>query len=194
MAYTIAINLIMRTSMYVLIICKNYKKTLNSQINPISHLKTFCIDEFRSTRYFSLFYLIDEALYATPLTVTRKLLFSTSSSSLTNASSDDGPEMQNIPLFTHNITMLFKLLIEQEGVASKKIQVLTLMLPVANLANTKWCQKPEKLSKSRHTSTHLRVINESCPINTNTTGFKWFSKIFQKILCFRQKKPQHRKG
>ena len=26
--------------------------------------------------------------------------------------------------------------------------------------------------------THLRVLNESFPMNTNTTGFSWLSKIF----------------
>ena len=26
--------------------------------------------------------------------------------------------------------------------------------------------------------THLRVLGESYPMNTNTTGFKWFSKYF----------------
>ena len=26
--------------------------------------------------------------------------------------------------------------------------------------------------------THLRVLSESYPINTNMTGFGWFSKIF----------------
>ena len=25
--------------------------------------------------------------------------------------------------------------------------------------------------------THLRVLGESYPMNTNTTGFRWFSKI-----------------
>ena len=26
--------------------------------------------------------------------------------------------------------------------------------------------------------THLRVLSESYPMNTNMTGFRWFSKIF----------------
>ena len=26
--------------------------------------------------------------------------------------------------------------------------------------------------------TYLRVLSESYPMNTNTTGFRWFSKIF----------------
>ena len=26
--------------------------------------------------------------------------------------------------------------------------------------------------------THLRVLNESFPMNTNIIGFRWFSKIF----------------
>ena len=32
--------------------------------------------------------------------------------------------------------------------------------------------------------THLRVLSESYPMNTNMTGFRWFSKIFgQKLPC-----------
>ena len=29
--------------------------------------------------------------------------------------------------------------------------------------------------------THLRVLSESFPMNTNMTGFRWFSKIFQRF-------------
>ena len=31
--------------------------------------------------------------------------------------------------------------------------------------------------------THLRVLSESYPMNTNMTGFRWFSKLFAS-LCF----------
>ena len=51
------------------------------------------------------------------------------------------------------------------------------MLPVANLANTKLCKKPAKLLKPWHTGTHLRVLSESYPMNTNMTGFRWFSSL-----------------
>ena len=44
---------------------------------------------------------------------------------------------------------------------------LTLMLLVANLANTKWSKKPEKWLKPWHMGTHLRVLSESYPTNTN---------------------------
>ena len=47
---------------------------------------------------------------------------------------------------------------------------LALTLLVANLANTKWCKKPEKRLKPWHMGTHLRVLSESYPINTNMTG------------------------
>ena len=42
------------------------------------------------------------------------------------------------------------------------------MLLVANLANTKWCRKPEKWLKPWHMGTHLRVlmISESFPMNS----------------------------
>ena len=45
----------------------------------------------------------------------------------------------------------------------------------------------------RHLGTHLRVLGESYPINTNMTEFRWFPKIFTS-LCFGQMKPQHWKG
>ena len=34
--------------------------------------------------------------------------------------------------------------------------------------------------------TRLRLLSESYPMNTNVTGFKWFSKIFA-FLCFGMK-------
>ena len=60
---------------------------------------------------------------------------------------------------------------------------LTLMLLVANLANTKWCKNPEKWLNPWHMGTHLRVLYESYPMITNMTGFRSFSKIFAS-LCF----------
>ena len=57
-------------------------------------------------------------------------------------------------------------------------QILTLMLLVANSTNTKWCEKPEKSLKPWQMGTHLRVLSESFQMNTNMTGFRWFSKIF----------------
>ena len=71
--------------------------------------------------------------------------------------------------------------------------VLTLMPLVSNLANTKWCKQIEKWLKPWHMGTYLRVLSESCPMNTNMTGFRWFSKIFAS-LCFGRKWPQHWKG
>ena len=41
--------------------------------------------------------------------------------------------------------------------------------------------------------THLRLLGESYPMNTNMTGFRWLSKIFAS-LCFGQKQLQHWKG
>ena len=38
-----------------------------------------------------------------------------------------------------------------------------------------------------------RVLSKNYPMNTNMTGFRWFSKIFAS-LCFGQKEPQHWKG
>ena len=50
------------------------------------------------------------------------------------------------------------------------------MLLVANLANTKRCKITEKLLKPWQMGTHLRVLSESYPMNTNMTGFRLFSK------------------
>ena len=49
---------------------------------------------------------------------------------------------------------------------------------MANLANTKWCKKPDKWLKPWHIGTHLRVIGESYPINTNMTGLRIAFQIF----------------
>ena len=57
------------------------------------------------------------------------------------------------------------------------------MLLVANLANTRWCKTQNNLKKLTHKSwkmtetwhmgTHERVLDESYPMNTNMTGFRW---------------------
>ena len=61
---------------------------------------------------------------------------------------------------------------------------LTLMLLVANFANTKSCKKnPEKSLKPWQMGTHLRVLREGYPMNTNKSGFQWFSKIFAFFCC-----------
>ena len=73
------------------------------------------------------------------------------------------------------------------------ITYLTLMLLVADLANIKLGKNPQILLKPWHMGTQPRELSESCPMNTNMTGFGWFSKFFVS-LCFGQKKPQHWKG
>ena len=60
---------------------------------------------------------------------------------------------------------------------------LTLLLVVTNLVITKRCGK---CLKPLHMGTHLRVLSESYPMNTNMTGFRWFSKIFA-FLSFGRK-------
>ena len=47
----------------------------------------------------------------------------------------------------------------------------------------KLCKKPEKLLKPWQTGTHIIVISKSYLMNTNMTGFLYFSKIFAS-LCF----------
>ena len=68
---------------------------------------------------------------------------------------------------------------------------LTLVLLVANLANSKWCKKLEKWLKHWHMDTHLRVINESYPMIANMTGFKWFLENFAFKIVLWQKLLQH---
>ena len=66
---------------------------------------------------------------------------------------------------------------------------LTLMLLLANLANTKIqndAKKHEKRLIPWHMGTHLRVIGGSYLMNTNMTGFRWFTKSFAS-LCFGRK-------
>ena len=55
------------------------------------------------------------------------------------------------------------------------------MLLLANMANTKLCKKSEKLTL--HVGTQLKVLIEGFLMNTNMTGFRWFSIIFAS-LCF----------
>ena len=54
------------------------------------------------------------------------------------------------------------------------------------LANTKWSKSSEKWLKLWHMGTHLRVLRESYPMNTNMTGFRGFTKSFAS-LCFGRK-------
>ena len=57
-----------------------------------------------------------------------------------------------------------------------------LMPLVANLANAKWCKKTWSWLKPWHMGTHLRVLSQSYPMNTNTTGLRWLSKIFDSLF------------
>ena len=78
----------------------------------------------------------------------------------------------------------------QWNLANQPIQTslsfLTLRLLLANLVHTKWCKLPEKWLKPWHMGTHLRVLSESYPMNTNVTGIRWFSKK-NVSSCFEQK-------
>ena len=57
-------------------------------------------------------------------------------------------------------------------------KMLTFVLLVAYLVNTKWCKESEKWLKPWQMGTHLRVLGKSYPMNTNMTGFWCLSKIF----------------
>ena len=54
-------------------------------------------------------------------------------------------------------------------------------------------QKPLKWLKPWQMGTHLRVLSESYPMDTNLTRFRCFSKIFAS-LCYGRKLPQQWKG
>ena len=58
------------------------------------------------------------------------------------------------------------------------VQHLTLILLVADLAYMKLCENPEKWPKPWQMGTHLRVLGEIFQMNTNMTGFGWFSNVF----------------
>ena len=62
-----------------------------------------------------------------------------------------------------------------------------------NCHNTRWCKESGKWLKPWHMGTHLGVLSERIPINTNKTGFGWLSKIFA-FLCFGRDSHQNRKG
>ena len=54
---------------------------------------------------------------------------------------------------------------------------LTLILLVANLTNIKWCKKSGKCLKPCHMGTHVRILNEKFPMNTNTIGFRFLISL-----------------
>ena len=68
----------------------------------------------------------------------------------------------------------------------KQTRRLNIMLLVANSIIQNNVKKAEKWLKPWQMGTHLRVFNESFPMNTKMIGFRWFSKIFE-FLCLRQK-------
>ena len=67
------------------------------------------------------------------------------------------------------------------------IDILTLMVLLANLANTKCCKKSEKRPKPCHMGTHLRVLSKSYLMNTNMAVFRWFRKLCVLVLWTKKK-------
>ena len=65
--------------------------------------------------------------------------------------------------------------------------LLSHMLLVAFLAKTKLCKNHvHNMIETLAYGTLLRVLSESFPMNTNVTGFRWFSKIVPS-LCIGRK-------
>ena len=54
-----------------------------------------------------------------------------------------------------------------------------LILPIQNHAKNQ-----RKWLKPWHMGTHMRVLSESYPINTNMTGFKWFLKTIWVLVLW----------
>ena len=52
------------------------------------------------------------------------------------------------------------------------------------MINRNVTKKADKSLKPWHMGTHLRVLSESYPINTNMTKFRWFLKIFLSLGAF----------
>ena len=48
----------------------------------------------------------------------------------------------------------------------------------------KLCKKGGQLLKPWHMGTHSRVLSDCYPINTNMTGFRWFSKLFASLCLW----------
>ena len=48
----------------------------------------------------------------------------------------------------------------------------------------KMMQKIEKSPKPTHRGTHITVLSESFPMNTNMTDFRCFSKIFASVMLW----------
>ena len=65
------------------------------------------------------------------------------------------------------------------------LEGLTLMMLVAIIWPIQNNAKKTKKLKPWQMGTHQRVLSESCPMNTNMTGLRWFSKIC--ILVLRTK-------
>ena len=68
-------------------------------------------------------------------------------------------------------------------IKSNKMSIMVINPYAATLVNTKWYKISEKCLKPWQMGTHVRVLGESFPMNTNMTGFRWFSKIFASS-CF----------
>ena len=64
------------------------------------------------------------------------------------------------------------------------------MLLAANFVFYILCKKTKICLKPWQMGTHLKVLSESFPMNTNMTGFRGFSRYLD-FLCFRQKLSQH---
>ena len=61
------------------------------------------------------------------------------------------------------------------------IQALTLMLLLANLTHKTIMQKT-----TWRMGTHLRLLSDNYPLNTNMPVFRWFSKIFAPLFFGRK--------
>ena len=70
--------------------------------------------------------------------------------------------------FAHLLYLKLKKSLKELG------KIITVILLVANFANIKVCKNQKKIIETLYMGTHPRVLNESYPMNTNSTGFRWF--------------------
>ena len=98
----------------------------------------------------------------------------------------DFPRMRLTCVCKHNLKLSTYLSPTVQISSHRMVMVmhfLTIMLLVANFANTKSHKKAKIWPKPWHMGAHMRALSESYPMNINMTAFRRFLKIFV-TLCF----------
>ena len=88
-----------------------------------------------------------------------------------------------IPLASHPV---LRISVYASRCSWSKIPVQTLMLVVTDLANTKWCKKTKNYS-NRGKWVIIWKYSVRVTMNTNKTGFRWFSIILPMLRILSSK-------